>query len=587
MKIYSTYKIVAVSIVLLLCGINFIPMSTSQTIKRYDEPSQKTILDGQILFAPMDSGITYLIDNAGEVTHTWQSNYFPGESAYLLDDGTLLRTIKLSFIYGGDGGGVQKINWTGSLIWDYRYYTDNYLSHHDIHPLPNGNVLMIAWEFKSRVEAVTAGRNPDRLVGNTLMPDHIVEVKPTGPTSGDIVWVWHVWDHLVQDYDHTKDNYGVVGDHPELIDINYGYTTADWLHTNSIDYNVEFDQILLSVRNFNEIWVIDHSTTTEEAAGHIGGNGGKGGDLLYRWGNPQAYHAGNAADEKFFAQHDASWVETGYPGAGNILVFNNAGGRIGLVHTTIDEITPPVDSSGTYDLESGSAYDPAVQTWIYDSDFYAFIIGGVTRLPNGNTLICNGPLGRFFEVTPDGTTVWEYLNSYPSPAMNNVFKIQYIPPEEPPNPDVPNLNCEGSLSWTKVHGGKTVDGSFQIENIGGVDSLLHWRVNVSTIDWGTWSFTPEFGENLTPLDGKITVQVSVRAPDEKNSEFQGYIRVENTDNPNDFDVIPVILKTPMNVLSLQEMIHSFFIKHKLQYLFFEKLWNVYLKLKNVSNNPIL
>ena len=81
------------------------------------------------------------------------------------------------------------------------------------------------------------------------------------------------------------------------------------MHTNSIDYNEEFDQILISVRYFNEIWVIDHSTTTEEAAGHTGGNSGKGGDLLYRWGNPKNIGREPRVINSSLGQHDASWIE--------------------------------------------------------------------------------------------------------------------------------------------------------------------------------------------------------------------------------------------------------------------------------------
>jgi hypothetical protein len=166
--------------------------------------------------------------------------------------------------------------------------------------------------------------------------------------------------------------------------------------------------------------------------------------------------------------------------------------------------------------------------------------------------------------------VWEYINVYPTPATNNVFNIQYISPEEPPDPEVPNLNCEGSLSWTKVKPGETVDGSFQVENIGGVDSLLNWKINISTIDWGTWIFSPDAGENLTSQEGKITIHVTVIAPTINNSEFEGYIRVENTDNPNDFDVIPVYLKTPVDVHPVQ-MIHSVLFQLKLRHFFFEKI----------------
>ena len=98
---------------------------------------------------------------------------------------------------------------------------------------------------------------------------------------------------------------------------------ADWTHFNSVDYNPELDQIVVSPREFGELWVIDRSTTIEEAAGRTGGNSGKGGSLLYRWGNPAAYKSGSRADQKLFYQHDPKWIPPGLPGAGNILVFNN------------------------------------------------------------------------------------------------------------------------------------------------------------------------------------------------------------------------------------------------------------------------
>lgn len=490
----------------------------------------------------MQSKTTYLIDKDGTVNHTWSSSYTPGESVYMLDDGTILYTGKLSFSGGGAGGAVQRIAWDGSIIWDFTYYTSDYLSHHDIEPLPNGNILMIAWEYKTRNEAIAAGRDPNYLQGNTIKPDHVIEVEPTGPTGGDIVWEWHAWDHLIQDYDPSKDNYGVVADHPELIDINFGSNKADWLHTNSIDYSEEFDQILVSVHNFNEIWVIDHSTTTAEAAGHTGGNSGKGGDILYRWGNPRAYRAGTTGDQKFYGQHDARWIELGCPGERNILVFNNGGGRPGPDYTSVDEIEPPVDSNGSYYLEPGSAYRPEEQIWIYDANFYAWFVGGAQRLPNGNTLICNGPAGKFLEVTPEKVIVWQYENPYPNPVQNNVFKIQYYPPEEP-QPDEPDLDCEGSFNWMDVEAGVTLNGNFQVINIGDTGSLLNWKIE-SFPNWGNWSFNPESGENLTPEDGPVAVQVTVVAPDEINKEFEGYIRVENQENLEDFDVIPVYLKTP-------------------------------------------
>ncbi len=542
MKTSFNNRIIAISILILLFASCFLPLIVTQSVNKNYEYFLN-INEGQIFFAPMQTKTAYLINHDGSVNHTWTSDYRPGEAVYMLEDGSILFTMKLTYSFGGAGGGIQRISWDGELMWDFRYYTNDYLSHHDFEVLPNGNILMIAWEFKTRDEAIESGRDPNKLLGNTIMPDHIIEVVPTDPSSGNIIWEWHSWDHLIQDYDSNKKNYGIVEDHPELIDINFGSYQADWQHINSIDYNAEFDQIILSSRTFSEIWVIDHSTTTEEAAGHSGGNSGKGGDLLYRWGNPLAYGAGRQEDQMLYQQHDAQWVEPGYPGEGNILIFNNGGGRPGTDYTSIDEIVPPVDEEGNYYLETGYPYGPEEQTWVYDTDFFAWYIGGAQRLPDGNTLVCNGPGGDFIEVTPEKVVVWEYENPYPNPVQNNLFKFRYYPPVEAP-PELPNLDCEGNLYWLNVKAGETVNGSFLVKNIGGPGSLLDWEINTSSIDWGIWTFNPEFGINLTPEDDPVTVKVSVIAPTEEDSIFEGYIKVENMGNTEDFDVIPVYLRTP-------------------------------------------
>ncbi|MCP4416785.1 MAG: arylsulfotransferase [Chloroflexi bacterium] len=367
---------------------------------------------GYNLFSPLGDTATYLIDEDGETVFTWNSTYRPGNAVYLLENGNLLRTgntNSANFNAGGVGGIVEEIDVDSNIIWSYEHDTAQGRLHHDIEQLPDGNILMLAWELKTESEFLAAGRKSNLLSDGELWPDTVIEVDPD---TNSIVWEWHVWDHLVQDFDSNKANYGVVADHPELIDINYRGTgaktgSADWNHMNSVDYNEEFDQILLSVRGFSEIWIIDHSTTTAEASSHSGGNGGMGGDLLYRWGNPQAYDGGNANDQQLFVQHDAQWIPDGYSGAGNILLFNNGSGRSDGDYSTINEIVPPVDGSGNY-----SGYGPTAPVWTYTAvtptDFYATNISGVQRLPNGNTLICDGPSGYFFEVTDAGEIVWEY-----------------------------------------------------------------------------------------------------------------------------------------------------------------------------------
>jgi hypothetical protein len=403
--------------------------------------------DSYTLFSPLRYNATFLIDHDGNLVHTWPAAY-PPTINYLQQDGMLLRGVWLGqhprFSTGGATGRVERVAWDGTVTWQFDYDTNDHVIHHDIRELPNGNVLMIAEEAQSSAEANAAGRDPGLLATGELWPDYIIEVHPTGPATGDIVWEWHVWDHLIQHFDNTKANYGDVADHPELVDVNYVDASqtpngeADWLHSNAIDYNPALDQIMISVRHFSEFWVIDHSTTTAEAAGHTGGNSAKGGDILYRWGNPQAYGAGTSADRVFYLQHDAHWLVPGLPGAGDILVFNNGNGRPGGNSSSVDELIPPsTDGQGNYPYSPGQPYGPAGLTWTYaapnPTDFFDAFISGATRLPNGDTLIDDGVFGKFFEVTSAGATVWKYVNpvtnsgplaqgATPPPLSNFVFR---------------------------------------------------------------------------------------------------------------------------------------------------------------------
>jgi hypothetical protein len=427
---------------------------------------------GYTLLNPMNKKTAYLIDMEGRVVKTWESQHNSMQAAHLLDNGHMFRLATLSgedrAFGGGPGaaGRIQEFDWNGELVWDFKYYNDKQLPHHDAIKMPNGNVLMVVWDKKTAAEAVAAGRKKE-LVSDYLLPDSILEVKPTGKTTGQIVWEWHLWDHLVQDHDSTKANYGEVAAHPELVDINFaesslgggpggpppaakaaapakekekekdsakkaeaaklkslGYVGSptqrsqrvnpDWTHVNSIDFNAELDQIAISIHEFSEFWIIDHSTSTAEAASHQGGRSGKGGDLLYRWGNPRLYRAGTKADQTLFAQHNANWIRPGLPGAGHMLVFNNGARRPDGSYSSVDEIELPVDSQGHYALELGKAYGPKKAIWSYSApkktDFFATFISGTHRLPNGNTMICSGPNGTLFEVTPQKEIVWKYIN---------------------------------------------------------------------------------------------------------------------------------------------------------------------------------
>lgn len=411
--------------------------------------------NGFTLFSPMRYTSTYLIDNNGYLINSWESDFTPANSFYLLENGNLLRTADPRgnpVFIGGGGGLIEEFDWDGNKVWEYRYSNEFHQQHHDIAPLPNGNILLLAWEYKSREETIAAGRNPDFLIDGELWPEHIVEINPTDSVGGEIVWEWHVWDHLIQDFDSTKNNFGIVREHCELADINFGRNAeADWLHANAIDYNELLDQIIITVQKFKEFWIIDHSTTSEEAASHSGGNWGKGGDILYRWGNPQAYRAGDNSDIRFYGVHDAHWIKPGLPGEGNILIFHNGNRRPDGKYSSIEEIALPLDVDGKYiSPEPGNAFGPSELTWKYTSDpvtdFHSNFISGSQRLPNGNTLICDGAHGTFFEINMDNEIVWKYVNPVTNfgplsqgaiiPAgknglLNSVFRVYRYAPDYP------------------------------------------------------------------------------------------------------------------------------------------------------------
>ncbi len=358
------------------------------------------------LYATKSGTKAYLIDTADvpSTYHQWTFNTSKksGYSAYLMPGDTLVRTYTYTgnvLNGGGMTGGVQKALWDGTVVWDYVYSSSTYCIHHDICPLPNGNVLMISYDVRTSAEATQAGCSTSMPGG--IWSDKIIEVHPTGPTTGTIVWEWKLWDHLCQNYSSAKDNYVTsIVNNPQLMNINYN-TQKDFWHMNGIDYNAALNQIVVSAHFMNSVFVIDHSTTTAEAAGHTGGNSGKGGDFIYRWGNPASY--GATGTTNFNVVHDAHWVPSDNPNYPNYLAaYNNQGGTGGK--TAIDIWNPPY-SGNNYSLTLGQAYAPATYTYRYNTVFTATNEGNSYQLPNGNMLV-NNFQGSIYEVNASGTTLW-------------------------------------------------------------------------------------------------------------------------------------------------------------------------------------
>lgn len=354
------------------------------------------------LYSIQNSQAAYLININNTVYHTWSfsSSNKTGYSLYLLPGGELLRTVRYtpnSFTGGGQTGKLQKVAWDGTILWDFVYSTSTYSMHHDICPMPNGNVLLICYESKTAAQATQAGSSQNIVIWS----EKIVEVKQTGLTTGEVVWEWHLWDHLVQNLYPTKDNYETtIVNHPDRININYK-TSKDWIHMNGIDYNPILDQITFSSHNLNEIYIIDHSTTTAEAASASGGNSGKGGRILYRWGNPAAYQA--TGTTIFNVVHDARWIPETAPNAGRLVAYNNKG--IATPKSTVDQFMPP-RIEYLYSINPGSAYSPATFDERHICNGYSSNQSGSQSLPNGNMLISMAMSGLMYEINPSGTTIW-------------------------------------------------------------------------------------------------------------------------------------------------------------------------------------
>jgi len=332
---------------------------------------------GFTLFAPQSGGgIVYLIDLNGNVIHTWRMPYPPGNYGYLTDSGTLFYNGK---VIEDSKRFISRQPWKGGAVleadWNGRIlwevrHPDH---HHDGIRLRNGNVLLICLaQLPSNIAAKVRGGMSGTEYNGEMYGDYLVEMT----TEGKIVWEWQSWEHL----DPETDCIMAVQERRE-----------EWTHANGVAELPNGD-IVVSFRVISTVIIIDRKT----------------GKITWKLGAPP-----------LSGQH----APTPLPN-GNLLLFDNGPHRL--------DHPMPFSRIIEVDLQTKQI------VWKYqerrESDFFSPRISNAQRLPNGNTLICEGDFGRIFEVTADGELVWEFVNPFfgegPTGPNNRVFRAYRYSEEE-------------------------------------------------------------------------------------------------------------------------------------------------------------
>lgn len=406
----------------------------------------------------------YLLNQKGERVHEWDHSGTSPEAtvAYLLPNGNILRTFsdhhwsQDKFYPVGAHSSIELVDWDGNQLWEFAMSApEKYSFHHDVEYMPNGNILAILYTGFTKEEAAAMGWDPKLSEGARLRKgkdgseliwmDAILELKPNlKDGSTEIVWQWNSWDHLVQNKYPNKPNYGDITD-PSKIDVNYldlgqdiPFNNGQFFHINTVDYNPDLDMIMLSSPTYGELWVIDHSTNAEEVTSSKGGKHGKGGSLLFRWGNDEAFGADVRDNTYLYWQHDTQWIEKGLPGEGNILIYNN-GTRRSLddkyipdpkvnifkgSYTNLLEVKVPMTADGAFDKSK----KPEI-VWSWENpereEFYSPFMSGATRMPNGNTIFNRAYDMYLVEVTPEGEKVLDFSLA----GWGRLHRVYKYPPD--------------------------------------------------------------------------------------------------------------------------------------------------------------
>ena len=320
--------------------------------------------NGFTLFTPTEGKGAWLIDMMGRLVNHWETPYPPGDDAKLLPSGNLLYAGKVAngplADIEGTGGILLEIDWNNKVVWEYK----NPYLHHAFERVKNGNTLVLKWvEVPKDIAVRVKGGDPGTEKDGVMWGDTIQEITP----DGKVAWEWIAHEHL----------------DPASTPRCPVCPRDTWIHANAVS-ELPDGNILTSFAKINTIAIIDKKT----------------GDIKWQWGPGSLAH-----------QHCPTMLDNG-----NILVFDNGRHPNGFAFSSskVVEIDPKTNEV-IWDYGSGDR--KAWGEWWGKKrpiSFYSSTMGSCQRLPNANTLICEGTTGRIFELNPSLELVWEFANNLPS-----------------------------------------------------------------------------------------------------------------------------------------------------------------------------
>jgi len=262
---------------------------------------------------------------------------------------------------------VVEYNWAGEKVWEY---IDGETVHHDVQRTKNETTIFpvrvkVPIEYKNKINNL----NKRKL---EIRSDKILEVSK----DKKILWQWLAHKHLDLNSCGKR----------KCSDLRNTGELSDWTHINTvipIPENKWFDKgdlrfkpgnIMILPRNWWSVLIIDKET--KKIAWEYQGDSKSG----------------------LSGGHEAHMIPKGFPGEGNVLIFDN-GRTLHKGESYIIEVNP-ISKEIVWKYEAGK-------------DFFSNSAGSVQRLKNGNTFISEDVGGqRIFEVNKNSKILFDIKSNY-------------------------------------------------------------------------------------------------------------------------------------------------------------------------------